>query len=182
MLRYIGIFITFFRIETRLACTVILGFWRLLRKFILMRWDLYLAVAAKEITDTSIVPSTASDSPLGARHSEGHTDDHPGSSSPPAIQPASLRPLMLILLVYLYWKWGWAWGSIPATGWSGENCRWSPGWEKIQEICRRRRRRSERLGSIVSCELGVRLDRPQPHDWGGFMSTPPVMKLLEIWE
>ena len=85
----IGIFITFFQIETRPACTVIIGDCVFYSGEIEVLYYDYLTVTAEEITDTSIVPPTASDASLGAGHSEGTADDHPCSSSPPTIHPAN---------------------------------------------------------------------------------------------
>ena len=53
----------------------------------------YLTVTAEDITNTSLVPPTASDSSLGAGHSEWHADDHSSwSSSPPTRNPTILDP------------------------------------------------------------------------------------------
>ena len=84
MLRLIGIFITFSRREIRPACTVIKGGCVFYSGEIEVLYYDYLTVTAEDITNTSVVPPTASNSSLGAGHSEWHADD-PSSwpSSPP---------------------------------------------------------------------------------------------------
>ena len=100
MSRLLGISITFSRIEIRPACTVKMGCC-----VVYCQTDVgvYLTVTAEDITNTSVVPPTASDSSLGAGHPEWHAENHSSwSSSPPTRNPEILGCFTMEPL-YLSW-------------------------------------------------------------------------------